>query len=135
MLPTTGTVNNISEVSVDLVNPFTAGLSISKITSTVTSHGIPLGNILTTTNFTAAGKTTTTSPDLDLNLNFDPAALFTLTRVLAVDSGLATAQLDGIVALGGYNYVTATTADAPPSSKREVTSEAVQLRKRDNIYT
>lgn len=119
-------------MSVDLVNPFTAGLEITKITSTVTSHGIPLGKIATSTQFTSAGKSTTTSPNLDLDLNFDPAALFTLTRVLAVDSGLATEQLDGIVKLGGYNYIRATTADGP-SKKRNIA--ATELNKRDNMYT
>lgn len=58
-------------------------------------------------------------------MNFDPNALFTLTRVLAVEAGESTAQLDGIVALGGYHYVSSTSAD----SKRE------WLLPRDNIYT
>lgn len=131
VLPTTGVANNISEVTVNLVNPFTAALAITQITSTVTSHGISLGNIATTTNFTSAGKSTTTSPQLAFNLNFDPAALFTLTRVLAVEAGEDTTQLDGIVQLGGYSYITATTADAPPS-RRELASR--ELTKR-NIYT
>ncbi|KAF7983257.1 hypothetical protein HWV62_22882 [Athelia sp. TMB] len=131
VLPTTGVTNNISQVTVNLVNPFTAGLDITKITSSVTSHGIALGTIATSTNFTSVGKSTTTSPTLDLNLNFDPAALFTLTRVLAVEAGESTAQLDGIVQLGGYQYVASTNADAPPS-KRE--AEPRDLSKR-NIYT
>jgi hypothetical protein len=119
-------------VTVDLVNPFTAALDITQVTSSVTSHGIPLGNIATPTNFSAAGKTSTTSPTLDLNLNFDPAALFTLTRVLAVDAGEDTTQLDGIVQLGGYSYISATTADAPPTKREAILSDNT---KRDNIYT
>jgi hypothetical protein len=72
------------------------------------------------------------SPPLALNLNFDPVALFSLTRVLAVDAGEDTAQLDGIVTLGGYTYIPATTADAPPK-KRDVAPR--DKTKRDNIYT
>ncbi|KAH7915074.1 hypothetical protein BJ138DRAFT_1122997 [Hygrophoropsis aurantiaca] len=124
ILSTTFHQNNISHVTVDLVNPFTAGFQITRIVSSVTSHGLNLGSIDTTTNFSAAGKSTTTSPALDLNMNFDPPTLFTLTRVLAVQAGLDPTQLDGIVALGGIEYVTATTADSGPENQR-----------RDNIYT
>jgi hypothetical protein len=113
------------------MNPFTSALDITHVTSSVTSHGIHLGTIDTATNFSAAGKTGTTSPNLGLDLNFDPAALFTLTRVLAVDAGEDTAQLDGIVKLGGYSYISATTADAPPK-KRKVTPR--EKTRRDNIY-
>ena len=123
VLPTTFYQNNISQVTVDLVNPLTAGFEITQITSSVTSHGLALGTIETATNFSAAGKSTTTSPPLDLNMNSDPATLFTLTRVLAVQAGLDTTPLDGIVALGGYSYVTITDADSTPVSRR------------NNIYT
>ncbi|KAF8135624.1 hypothetical protein EV363DRAFT_1429344 [Boletus edulis] len=123
ILPTTFHQNNISQVTVNLANPFTAGLEITQITSSVTSHGLALGTIDTATNFSAAGKSTTTSPPLNLNMNFDPPTLFTLTRVLAVQAGLDPAPLDGIVALGGYSYVTATNADSTPISRRS------------NIYT
>lgn len=107
----------------DLANPFTAGFEITQITSSVTSHGLALGTIQTATNFSAAGKSTTTSPPLDLNMNFDPPMLFTLTRVLAVQAGLDPAPLDGIVALGGYSYVQTANADSAPVSRRS------------NIYT
>ncbi|KAF9245017.1 hypothetical protein BU15DRAFT_85819 [Melanogaster broomeanus] len=102
--------NNISQVTVNLVNPFTASLDITKISSSVTSHGLlesqqpPL-------------------PSLDLNMNFDPPTLFTLTRVLAVQAGLDPTPLDGIVQLGGYSYVTTTDADSTP------------VNRRSNIYT
>ena len=132
MLPTSGITNNITQVTVDLVNPFTSALDITQVTSSVTSHSINLGTIATATNFTAAGKMSSTSPTLDLNLNFDPPSLFTLTRVLAVDAGEDTTQLDGIVALGGYKYVSATNADAPPTNRREVIPR--DNTKRD-IYT
>ncbi|KAI0063538.1 hypothetical protein BV25DRAFT_1915044 [Artomyces pyxidatus] len=125
VLPTTGHENNITHVTVSMVNPFTADLDITQIQSKVSARGITLGTIQTSTNFKAAGKATTGSPELDLDLNMDPASLFTVTRFLAVEAGLSTAQLDGIVALGGYQYLPTTDGPAAtPSSSR-----------RDNIYT
>lgn len=103
-------------------NPFTADLRITKIKSTVASYGLELGTIEQETTFESKGKSTTTSPDLNLALNLDPATIFTLTRALAVEAGLQTDQLDGIVELGGYDYKFTTGSD--PSN-----------RKRDNIYT
>ncbi|KAJ3567055.1 hypothetical protein NP233_g6616 [Leucocoprinus birnbaumii] len=118
VLSTTGRENNISHVTVSLNNPFTAPLQITRISSNVTSHGIPLGTIETTTNFESAPHSTTQSPLLDLNMNFDPAALFTLTRVLAVEAGLDPAPLDGIVQLGGIQYLS-TTTDQPPVRRQD----------------
>ena len=80
----------------------------------------------------SAGKSTTTSPNLNLDLNLDPQTLFTVTRSLAVKAGLPTEQLDGIVTLGGYHYLSTT------SQKREVIEAEIaarSLEKRDNIYT
>ncbi|KAF4598358.1 hypothetical protein EYR38_006760 [Pleurotus pulmonarius] len=116
VLPTTGRVNNISHVRVNLDNPFSTALKITKITSAVTVQGINLGNIETDTNFSSDPKSKTTSPDLDFNLNFDPNSLFTVTRLLAVDAGLDTAPLDGIVDVGGYTYLF--TTGNPPSKQR-----------------
>lgn len=116
VLSTTGRSNNISHVTVSLVNPFTSPLQITKISSTVKSFGIPLGSIETTTNFKSAPKSITKSPVLDLNMNFDPAALFTVTRALAVEAGLDVDPLDGIVELGGIEYLSIT--GAPPKLKR-----------------
>jgi len=126
VLPTTFITNNVSQVTVELVNPFTAGFDITSISSNVTSHGLYLGSIDTVTNFSAAGRSTTKSPALNMTMNYDPPTLFTLTRVLAVQAGLDPTQLDGIVALGNYQYVTATTADSEP---------VPQQQRRDNIYT
>ncbi|KAG6813669.1 hypothetical protein H0H92_008517 [Tricholoma furcatifolium] len=117
MLSTTGVTNNISHVTVSLVNPFSAALDITKISSTVTSFGIPLGTINADVNFTSAPNSTTESPTLNLDMNFDPAALFTVTRALAVEAGLDVAPLDAIVQLGGIQYLTIT-GDAPTSSRR-----------------
>ncbi|KAG1812612.1 uncharacterized protein BJ212DRAFT_460083 [Suillus subaureus] len=126
ILPTTFVTNNISQVTVALVNPFTAGFDITSISSNVTSHGLYLGSINTATNFNSAGKSTTKSPVLNMTMNYDPPTLFTLTRVLAMQAGLDPTQLDGIVALGDYQYVTATTADSEP---------VPQQQRRANIYT
>ncbi|TFK75313.1 hypothetical protein BDN72DRAFT_885777, partial [Pluteus cervinus] len=105
ILPTTGHSDNISHVTVDLVNPFSAELVITQIKSMVTSFGVELGNINTATEFRAAPKATTTSPTLDLNMNFDPVALFSVTRALAGSAGLNTAAFDAIVQLGGIQYL------------------------------
>ncbi|KAL4074292.1 hypothetical protein J3A83DRAFT_4234939 [Scleroderma citrinum] len=120
ILSTTFHTDNLSHVTVSLANPFTASFTITGILSTVTSHNLPLGsiNMQTVSNFSAAGKETTTSPPLDLNMNYDPPTLFTLTRVLAVEAGLDVAPWDGIVALGGYQYVASTNADSGPVSRR-----------------
>lgn len=101
-----------------LVNPFSAALQINNISSTVKSFGLSLGTIEATTNFTSAPKSTTESPSLDLNLNFDPAVLFTLTRALAVEAGLNVEPLDGIVQLGGISYLSIT-GSAPTIKKRQ----------------
>ncbi len=58
-------------------------------------------------------------------MNFDPAALFTVTRALAVEAGLDVAPLDQIVALAGIQYLPIT-----GSTKRDV-----PVVKRDNIFT
>jgi hypothetical protein len=59
-----------------------------------------------------------------MDLNMDPSTLFTATKVLANKAGLDTRQIDGIVALGGYNYLPTTSSNA----KRE-------LVERNNVYT
>lgn len=142
VLSTTGHTNNISHVTVALANPFTAGLQITQITSSVTSHGISLGSIQQNTSFPAGGKATSTSPALELDMNLDPPSIFSVTRALAVDAGLDTEQLDAIVALGGYKFLPTTDEDGPSgsgngSSKRSVSVPPVidvGLVKR-NIFT
>ncbi|KAG8787307.1 hypothetical protein FRB91_009037 [Serendipita sp. 411] len=105
VLPTTGHGNNIAHTQVTLNNPFTSGFTITTIDSKVQYRGIQMGTIQQDTNFSAAGKQATTSPDLDFNLNLDPATMFTVLRLLAGEAGLSTDQIDGIVALGGYQYI------------------------------
>ncbi|KIK68835.1 hypothetical protein GYMLUDRAFT_34828 [Collybiopsis luxurians FD-317 M1] len=108
VLPTTGVTNNISNVKVELSNPFSAALDITSIQSSVSSFGITLGTIQASINFSSDGKTNTTSPTLPLDMNFDPSSLFTVTRALAVEAGQNVEALDGIVALGGYSYLKTT---------------------------
>ena len=108
-----------------LANPFTAGLLITGVRSNVTTHGISLGTIEASTNFTSAGRSATNSPNLNIELNMDPSALFTVTRLCAVAAGLSTEQLDGIVDVGGYKYLQTTGGDSPNASSK----------KRGNIYT
>lgn len=115
-------------MTVDLTNPFTAGLTITNINSTVMSHGLNLGTIQTTTNFPAGGHKTSTSPTLDFDINLDPPTIFTLLRALAVQSGQGTAQLDGIVAIGGYQYVPSTQDDGARIPQR-------RHGRRDNLFT
>lgn len=125
VLPTTGHGNDIARVTVALVNPFTAELLVTGVRSNVSTHGIPLGTIDSSTNFASAGRSTTNSPDLDLEMNMDPAALFTVTQLCAVAAGLSTEQLDGIVGIGGYKYLRTTGGDSSSNSPK----------KWDNIYT
>ncbi|KAJ7647487.1 hypothetical protein FB45DRAFT_200334 [Roridomyces roridus] len=114
ILPTTGRSSNISHVTVSLANPFTTSLEITKIDSTVSAFGIPLGTINSSTSFTNAGKSTSTSPNLELDMNFDPASLFSVTRRLAIEAGLDVSPLDAIVQLGGITYLPeAATSDSP----------------------
>jgi hypothetical protein len=104
VLPTTGQ-NNISHVQVTLNNPFAADLHITHINSTVSSFGILLGTIDAATDFHVPGNSSAESPVLNFNMNFNPAAIFTVTRNLAVEAGLNVAPLDAIVSLGGYQYL------------------------------
>ena len=80
-----------------------------------------LGNIESNVNFKSAPNSTTESPTLDLNMNFDPAALFTLTRALAVEAGLNVEPLDAVVRLGGIQYLS-------------ITGEPPKLNSRSNIF-
>lgn len=150
VLTTTGYENNISHVSVNIQNPFTAALNIVYVNATVSSFGIPLGTIGTPTDFSTGGHAITTSPALDLNQNLDPPSLFTVLRVLAAQAGLPTEQIDGIVALGGYSYLpvkNTTNGNTTISTRglryeipslpmgRDELGVELTLGKRDNIYT
>jgi hypothetical protein len=92
----------------------------------VAYKSITLGTIESSDSFQAKAKSKTDSPELDLNMNFDPEALFTVTRALAVEAGLDPAPLDGIVSLGGYNYLNTEGGDS--QSKRELKRQASLYR-------
>ena len=123
VLPTTGRANDIAHTIVSLANPFSADLMITSVQSSVTFRGLTLGTVDQQVQFASKGKSTTSSPDLNLNMNMDPQTLFTVTRVLAQEAGLNTAQLDAIVQLGGYQYL------------NNLTARDVELEKRDNMFT
>ncbi|BGP22157.1 pre-rRNA processing protein [Rhodotorula toruloides] len=116
VLPTTGVTNDFADSTVSLANPFTAPLNIKNIQSNITSFGLFVGSIVTDTNFASAGHSNTDSPTLPFNLNLYPPDIFSLLRALAVEQGMATDQIDGIVKLGGYQYVP--TAPSPTASRR-----------------
>ena len=126
VLLTTGHENNIAHATVSLANPFTSGLEITHVASNVTYQGINLGTIQTATNFSSPGKATSASPALDLDMNLDPQSLFTVTRLLAQQAGLDTAQLDAIVQLGGYHYLD-TSGSANANAARDV-----EIKRADN---
>lgn len=129
VLPTTGHGNdNTANVKVALANPFTGDLTITGINSSVTSHGLMLGTIGTSTNFEAKGNQTTTSPVLPLVMNLAPSDIFALTRVLAVEAGESTEQLDAILQIGGINLAATTNEDGP-------SQQTTTKKKRDNIFT
>lgn len=86
----------------------------------VPSCFIPSINISTAVHRLTAGKVTTTSTVLDLGLDFDLNALFTLARVPAVEACESTAQTDGVVPLVGRTRVKSTNADSVPPTMREL---------------
>ena len=77
-----------------------------------------MGTIDTDTDFESVPNSITQSPELNFNMNFDPAALFTVTRVLAVEAGLDPAPIDAIVRLGGIQYLSVS-VDQPPPGRRQ----------------
>ncbi|CAO1623850.1 unnamed protein product [Parajaminaea phylloscopi] len=117
VLDTTGIKDSIANSVVQLANPFTSGLTITKITANASSKGIYLANIDQALNFAAVGKTTTQSPTIPLNLNLYPPDIFGLLRGLVVQSGQDPAPLDGVVALGGYTYTPTTAANGNTPTK------------------
>ncbi|KAI0710861.1 hypothetical protein C8Q76DRAFT_623714 [Earliella scabrosa] len=125
VLETTGHENNIAHAVVSLANPFTSDLEITRVRSNVTFHGITLGTIDQAVTFASAGNSTTDSPDLNLDMNMDPEALFTVARILAGEAGLNTDPIDAIVELGGYQYI----ADVNGRKKREI------MERQQNLFS
>ncbi|GAA5969858.1 hypothetical protein JCM21900_004182 [Sporobolomyces salmonicolor] len=118
VLTSTGVSDDFTNATVNLANPFTTQLDITNIQSNITSYGLFVGSIVTETDFIAGGQGRTDSPVLPFNLNLYPPDIFSLLRALAVDAGLSTAQLDGIVALGGYTYVPTASGATATSARR-----------------
>jgi hypothetical protein len=102
VLASTGITDDIANSHVDLANPFSSSLAISRIAANASAHGIFLANINTPLEFTAAGKAVTTSPIVPLSVNLYPPDLFSILRAFAMQRGLNPAYIDGVVQLGGF---------------------------------
>ncbi|CAO3627231.1 unnamed protein product [Cunninghamella blakesleeana] len=100
--PQTGVVN----VAVTIANPFTAGLAITAVKAAATYKGMPVGNIdqdISSNPYVIGGHATTASPQLNMNMNIEPAAVALLLRNLALDANLDTKALDGLLGMGGFH--------------------------------
>ncbi|KAI8890227.1 hypothetical protein K501DRAFT_169158 [Backusella circina FSU 941] len=100
--PQTGVVG----VKVTIADPFSAGLTITKVVSAVTFDGMPIGNIdqdISSSPFVVGGKTTGESAPLNMAMNIEPASIALLLRSLAVKSNMDTTALDSLLGLGGFN--------------------------------
>ncbi|KAI8340946.1 hypothetical protein BC941DRAFT_347764 [Chlamydoabsidia padenii] len=96
----------IVNVAVSIANPFTAGMAITKVKSAATYKGMPVGNIdqdISNNPFVINGHATAVSPQLNMQMNMEPAAVALLMRSLAVDAKLDTKALDGLLGMGGFH--------------------------------
>ncbi|KAH8553870.1 hypothetical protein BGW37DRAFT_482570 [Umbelopsis sp. PMI_123] len=99
---TTGYATTIVTMS----NPFTAGFTITKVLSAVSYAGMPVGNIdedISSNPITISGKTTGTTPGLNIKMNLEPAAIALLLRENAISAGLDLRPLDALLTLGGFS--------------------------------
>ncbi|MCO5588347.1 hypothetical protein L7F22_042302 [Adiantum nelumboides] len=131
VLDTTGIENDIANSIVQLANPFTSPLEITRIAANASAKGIFLANINTGLQFNAAGKATSPSPNVPLSLNLYPPDLFSVLREYAIDSGQNPAYVDGIVQLGGF---TLTPPAVQRNSKRSIEDDA-QYYSEDDSFT
>lgn len=93
-------------VKVSIANPFSAGLSITKVVAAATFNGMPVGNIdqdLSSNPFSIPGASTAQSQQLSMSMNLEPAAVALLLRSLAVQANLDTTALDALLTLGGFS--------------------------------
>ncbi|KAI9474137.1 MAG: hypothetical protein EXX96DRAFT_328681 [Benjaminiella poitrasii] len=105
VLPDTLTTSMVG-VQVTIANPFSAGLSISKVVSAATFVGMPVGNIdqdISSNPFIVPGKAVATSQTLQMSMNLEPAAVALLLRTLAVQANMDTTVLDALLNLGGFS--------------------------------
>ncbi|SAM05156.1 hypothetical protein [Absidia glauca] len=97
---------SIVNVAVTIKNPFTAGLAITKVKSAATYKGMPVGNIdqdISSNPFVISGHANGVSPQLNMQMNLEPAAVALLMRDLAVDANLDTKALDSLLGMGGFH--------------------------------
>ncbi|KAF7727125.1 hypothetical protein EC973_007986 [Apophysomyces ossiformis] len=97
---------SIAGVQVSIANPFSAGLSITKVVSSVTFQGMPVGNInqdISSNPIVVSGHATAQSPALQMKMNLQPAAVALLLRQLAVKANLNTDALDALLGMGGFH--------------------------------
>jgi uncharacterized protein GlcG (DUF336 family) len=93
-------------VKVSIANPFTTGLSITKVIAAATFAGMPVGNIdqdISSNPFVIPGKATAESQLLNMNMNIEPASVALLLRTLAVQANMNTRSLDALLGLGGFS--------------------------------
>ncbi|RCH90057.1 hypothetical protein CU098_000268, partial [Rhizopus stolonifer] len=98
--------DGIVDVKVSIANPFSAGLTITKVVFAVTYNGMPIGNIdqdISSNPIVIPGKTTVQPSELSMLMNTEPAAVALLLRSLAVTSQLDTRPLDALLTLGGFH--------------------------------
>ncbi|KAI7873397.1 uncharacterized protein EV154DRAFT_94963 [Mucor mucedo] len=103
VLPDTLTTGIVG-VKVSIANPFSAGLSITKVVSAVTFGGMPMGNIdqdISSNPFVIGGKAIAESAPFNMAMNLEPASVALLLRTLAVQSNMDTKPLDALFGLGG----------------------------------
>jgi hypothetical protein len=110
--------DGVVHVKVSIANPFSAGMSIHKVVSSVSYNGMPVGNIdqdIGSNPIIIPGHATVQSSDLNMVMNTEPAAVALLLRSLAVTSQLDTRPLDALLTLGGFSIEGQEQVDADPS--------------------
>ncbi|RUP43844.1 hypothetical protein BC936DRAFT_136643 [Jimgerdemannia flammicorona] len=101
---------SIANAAVVITNPFSAGLTITKVVSTVSYAGMPVGQIdqdISSNPIVVGGKTSSSSPPLNLKMNLQPASIALLLRENALTAPGITSDnikaLDGLLNMGGLN--------------------------------
>jgi hypothetical protein len=97
---------NVANTIVTIANPFTAGLTITHVTSAVTYAGMPVGNIdqdLGSNPIVIGGHSSATSVPIGITMNLQPAAVALLLRSNAVSAGLDVQPLDALLTMGGIS--------------------------------
>ncbi|KAI8375941.1 uncharacterized protein BYT42DRAFT_645619 [Radiomyces spectabilis] len=97
---------SVVNVAVTIANPFSAGLSITKVRAAASFQGMPVGNIdqdISGNAFNIGGHATANSQPLDMKMNLEPTAVALLLRQLAVQEKLDTRALDGLLGMGGFH--------------------------------